>query len=94
MGKMKYYVLKDILTKNAEYNIIIGERSNGKTYSCLKYAIEQYILSGKQSAYVRRWKDDIIGKRAESVFSAIVSNEEVFNITKGKYTNEIGRAHV
>lgn len=89
MGKMKYYVLKDILTKNADYNIIIGERSNGKTYSCLKYAIEQYFISGKQSAYIRRWKDDIIGKRAESVFSAIVSNEDVFNITKGKYTNII-----
>ena len=27
----KYYTLKKILAENADYNIIIGERSNGKT---------------------------------------------------------------
>ena len=34
---MKYYSLKKIKEKNADYNLIIGERSNGKTYSCKKY---------------------------------------------------------
>ena len=37
----KYYSLDRILSKNACYNIIFGERSNGKTYSVLKYALPQ-----------------------------------------------------
>ena len=38
----KYYSLDRILSKEACYNIIFGERSNGKTYSVLKYAIKHY----------------------------------------------------
>ena len=33
--KKQYYSLKKILAENADYNIIIGERSNGKTYATL-----------------------------------------------------------
>ena len=39
----KYYSLKKILSKNADYNLIIGERSNGKTYATLLYALKQYL---------------------------------------------------
>ena len=38
--KAKYYSLKNILDKNAIYNVIFGERSNGKTYSVLKYGLD------------------------------------------------------
>lgn len=31
--KPKYYRLKNILQKNATYNVMFGERSNGKTYA-------------------------------------------------------------
>ena len=34
--KTKYYSLTEILKKKAIYNMIIGERSNGKTYSVLE----------------------------------------------------------
>ena len=40
---VKYYSLKNILKKNAQYNMIFGERSNGKTYSVLYYALENYL---------------------------------------------------
>ena len=33
----KYYSLKNILAKNCVYNVIVGERSNGKTCSVLEY---------------------------------------------------------
>ena len=36
----KYYQLTDILNKGADYNLIFGERSNGKTYAALSYGIE------------------------------------------------------
>lgn len=87
--KSKYYSLKNILAKNADYNLIIGERSNGKTYATLKHCLTEYWKSDKQKqfAYIRRWKDDIIGKRAESVFSSMIVNNDIFKITNGEYSN-------
>ena len=44
---MRYYDLKAILSKEAQYNIVFGERSNGKTYAEQKEeerkAIERFI---------------------------------------------------
>ena len=50
----KYYSLDRILSKEACYNIIFGERSNGKTYSVLKYSIKHYFETRGQFAIVRR----------------------------------------
>ena len=83
--KQKFYSLKNILSKNAQYNVIFGERSNGKTYAVLKYALERYIQTGEQLAIVRRWQDDFTGKRGATMFNAIVSNEEVTRLTKGEW---------
>lgn len=81
----KYYSLKNILNTNSTYNIIIGERSNGKTYACLKHGIEQYFKDGSQMAIVRRWQTDIRGNRASEIFKALLSNDEVYKISNGKY---------
>ena len=80
-----FYNPKNIINKKAVYNVIFGERSNGKTYSILKYGIEQYFETGGQLAIVRRWQEDIRGKRASEIFSAINENNEVEKISKGKY---------
>lgn len=81
----KYYSLKKILAENADYNIIIGERSNGKTYATLEYILTDYVKNGVCGAYIRRWKDDIQGKRAETVFNALVNNDTVSKLTDGQY---------
>lgn len=83
--RQKFYSLKNILNKNAQYNVIFGERSNGKTYSVLKYAIEKYSKSGEQLAIVRRWRDDFIGKRGATMFDSLVSNGEIARITNGEW---------
>ncbi len=83
----KFYSLKNILSKNAQYNMIFGERSNGKTYAVLKYALENYAKDHKQLAIVRRWTDDFTGKRGQTMFDALVSNGEVTKITGGNWTN-------
>ena len=85
----KYYSLKKIMSKNADYNIIIGERSNGKTYSCLKYALEKYVKEGKQFAYIRRWREDVVGARASNIFNAINNDRVVEKLTKGKFTKVV-----
>lgn len=85
--KPKYYSLKAILSKDAQYNIIIGERSNGKTYACLEYGLKQYAKTGKQFAIVRRFREDFIGRRGASMFDAHVSNKLIEKITGGKWTH-------
>ena len=82
----KYYSPSAINRKNATYNVIFGERSNGKTYALLKQCIEQYLKDGSQMAYVRRWQEDIIGRRASRLFSALCENGEISKLSKGEYT--------
>lgn len=86
--ELKYYSLDKILEKNADYNIIFGERSNGKTYASLEYGVKQFVESGynNQTAIVRRWKEDIKGKRAETLYNALESNGRISELTNGEYT--------
>ena len=83
----KFYSLNKILETNAVYNVIFGERSNGKTYAVLRYGLERYAKSGEQLAIVRRWQDDFTGKRGATMFDALVSNDEVSKLTGGRWTN-------
>lgn len=81
---MKYYSLKKILKKNATYNIIFGERSNGKTYASLQYVLENYFNKGEQFVYVRRWSEDIKPKRMSNLFNSHLDLLE--QLSGGKYT--------
>lgn len=83
--KSKFYSIEPIKKKNATYNVIFGERSNGKTYAVLKEGLEQYKKNGGEIAIIRRWKEDITGKRASAIFSALVQNGEVERIFNGEY---------
>ena len=87
--KEKYYSLDKIKKLDADYNIIIGERSNGKTYACLENILHDYINLGYQGAYIRRWREDIIGKRAETLFNAFCENGMIRKLTHDKYDNVI-----
>ena len=87
MRDPKFYSLNRILKENAQYNIIFGERSNGKTYAALKYALEQWAKDGSQAGIIRRWQEDFKGKRGANLFNALVLNGEITKITKGKYNS-------
>lgn len=87
INKQKYYSLKNILKKDAVYNVIFGERSNGKTYAVLKYSLEQFMKDGSTMAYVRRWKEDVVGRRASSVWSGVIQDGTIKKVTKGRYSS-------
>lgn len=84
--EVKYYSLDKLLSKEAVYNIVMGERSNGKTYAALKHGLEMYLAEGKELAVVRRWKEDVTGRRARAIFDGLVSNDVVTELTDGEYT--------
>lgn len=85
--KQKYYSLDPILSKHATYNIIFGERSNGKTYAVLKRGIERKAKYGEQLAIIRRWDEDFRGKRGSTMFNALVQNGEIEKATNGAWTD-------
>lgn len=83
---MKYYSLKRILERNAVYNMVIGERSNGKSYAVHEYAATEFYKNGGQLAVVRRWQDDFTGKRGATMFDGIVNSGALAKITNGEWT--------
>lgn len=84
-SELKYYTLDNILKYKAQYNIIFGERSNGKSYAFLKYAIERYCKYGEQFAYIRRFREDFRGKRGQSLFTPLENDGVIEKNTKGLF---------
>lgn len=86
---MKYYSLVPILKYKALYNFIFGERSNGKSYSCLLFGLERYIKYGYEVAIIRRHRENFKSKRGAAMFNNLVKNEKgenmVKKLTKGEY---------
>ena len=87
--KTIYYSLDNILKENALYNMIIGERSNGKTYACERYGLDDYIRNGNQFVILRRWDEDIRGIHGNNMFNAFISNGELKKMSKGRWNNII-----
>ena len=85
---MEFYSLDRILKEKADYNIIVGERSNGKSYAVLEYALKDYFESGgkHEFAYIRRWQDDFKGKRGGSIWTPLVDNGLVTKYSGGTWT--------
>ena len=94
--KQRFYNIKNLLSKNAQYNILLGERSNGKSYAT-KYMmlweafheldyfgyLEKNKISKKryQFAYIRRWQDEVKARDVELYFADM----PIADITNGKY---------
>lgn len=83
----KFYSINKIKNKKATYNMIFGERSNGKTYALLTESIKNYVETGKQVAYIRRWKEDVIGRRASAIYAGLNEDGSITKLTGGKYSD-------
>lgn len=66
--KNEYYSLKKINKLNALYNLIIGQRSNGKTYAVCEQEIKGYFKEGFRLAYIRRYDEEIMPKNIQNLF--------------------------
>ena len=93
MGKIKYWDIKNILSKHAIYNVIFGERSNGKTYGVLQYALEQYFTGNGKLAIIRRWEEDFRGKQASTMFDSLIQNGVIYKLSKGRWNSVIYQSH-
>ena len=93
MAKPKFWDIRNILSKHAKYNVIFGERSNGKTYGVLQYGLEQYFDHGSRLGIIRRWEEDFRGKQANTMFDALIENGVVHKLSKGKWNSIIYQSH-
>lgn len=86
--KPSYYDIAHLIKDypDAYYYMAFGERSNGKTYSAIKYAIERYFKHGEQFAYVRRFGEDIKRKNLQTLLAAHVENGLISSLSGGTYS--------
>ena len=82
MAKQIHYNINNIDKLNANFNIIFGEKSNGKSYAVKhKWAVEHYLETGNRFILLRRWREDISSLWVEQYFADV----DVAKITDGKY---------
>lgn len=87
--KFKYYDIRRLFSSYPEcqYYLVIGERSNGKTYSTLDYCLENYINTGQTFAYVRRFAEDVKKSMMNQLFSGHENLGRIAELTNGEWTS-------
>ena len=93
MAKNKFWNINNILSRNAIYNVIFGERSNGKTYGVLQYALEQYFSGNGRVGIVRRWEEDFRGKQASTMFDSLIDNGVISKLSHGRWNSVLYQSH-
>ena len=98
MSKIKYYNISNMLKTNADYMILLGQRSNGKSYQAKTTVLKNAYENNRKFIYLRRWKEDIKAKAVTAYFEDIdvkkITNNEYDSITAWNgtlyfcYTNE------
>ena len=92
MPASKYYSYKKIDKIGATYNLIIGQRSNGKTYgACKEKILDPYLETGKPGAYIRRLDEMIKPSYIEGLFNPHIPYIE--EKTEHKYNGIVYRSH-
>lgn len=96
----KYYSLQDILKTNCTFNILLGQKGNGKSYAVKDYLLyiayhEADPFTGKpepeyQFGYFRRWDLENTAGNVEQYFADFILNddgrERIKEITEGEYS--------
>ena len=89
---MKFWNSKNIDAVGALYNIVIGERGNGKTTEILNKIMENYAKRGEMGVIIRKLDTQISGKRAQGMWNNINAMGWVTKLTDGEYDRVIVRA--
>lgn len=90
----EHYRLNRIKQKHARYNLIYGQRSNGKTYAVIEEMLIKYCTTGKAGAYIRRWEEDFKKGRGTKLWDGIRRDKLVEKYSDGKYNDIIVRGYM
>ena len=78
-----YWNIKNSLSHNCLFNFIVGDRGVGKTYGCKKWAIEDFLKTGAQFIYLRRYQTEL--KRTNKFFDDILLLYGILRLKYKKY---------
>lgn len=80
-----YYSRNDLLSYNALFNFVVGERGTGKTYQFKDWSISDFIKNNNQFVYVRRFKTEFkdIGNFFDDMIKKYPNHK--FSIGHGKF---------
>lgn len=85
--KSQYYDMSKLLSTNATYRMVFGERSNGKTFAILSECLRDYFATGARMGYIRRFTDDFRGKRGAVVFDSLCAEGVIERLSNGEYNS-------
>lgn len=85
-----YYDRTDIDATGAQWRLIIGQRSNGKSYSICRTIVDDYLNYGKRAAYIRRYEEQIVPKNIQTLFDPHI--DRIIELSAGKYNGVFYRA--
>lgn len=70
-----WYDIKPLIDRGKIYNFVVSPRGNGKTFSAKLWAIDEFLNTGKQFIYVRRYREES-QISADFFFSDIISSKK------------------
>lgn len=80
--KQKYVSIKKLIDAEYQYNILLGQRSNGKSYAVKQHVLTNFWQTGKRFVYLRRYQMEVRASDVEAYFR----DAPVEAITGGKYS--------
>lgn len=81
----RYVDIKPLLDIPAHYRLMVGERSNGKSYAVLRYHLDKFVASNytEPLAIIRRWEEDFRGANSQKTcYDSLMFNGNDENVIK------------
>lgn len=79
----RYVNMTPLLEVPAHYRLMVGERSNGKSYAVLKYHLDKFVASNytEPIAIIRRWEEDFRGANSQKTcYDSLMYNGDNRNV--------------
>lgn len=76
-----YWSINKLLSYNALFNFVIGERGVGKSYGAKVYVANNFIKKGEEFVYIRRYKTELksaMMKQTHPIFFEQIQNDPKF----------------
>ena len=81
-NKTQYWSIEPILKLKADYNIVFGERSNGKTYGINQHMLLCWLKDhNNKCVYIRRYDDELTPSKIRTLFDPF----DIEKMSKGIY---------
>lgn len=89
--KTKYYSLKNI-SHNTNYNIILGQYLDGKTFSLIDLMITNFCLKGVPSICIQQKDEELLNSKINMLLKPHIAN--IIKYSKGKYNSYICKSRI